>query len=128
LRPGTLVPINIEVPKKYPLSQDRIVDFESHLHSKIPMLYRPALYGNWNALSIARKQIPHANGSTHSCVAKSSGISAGPYISIILKLWNFPLWILLCGTFITVTLMGIYVLDWIKIHESFPYLLMMVLW
>jgi hypothetical protein len=34
LRPGTLVPMNIEVPTKYPLSQDRIVVFENRLHSK----------------------------------------------------------------------------------------------
>jgi len=46
LRLGTLVPMNIEVPTKYPLSQDRIVVFENHLHSKSPMLYRPALHGN----------------------------------------------------------------------------------
>ena len=46
LRLGTLVPINIEVPTKYPLSQDRIVVFEIRLHSKSPLLYRPALHGN----------------------------------------------------------------------------------
>jgi hypothetical protein len=46
LRPRTLVPMNIEVPMKYPLSHDKIVVFENHLHSKIPMLYRPALHGN----------------------------------------------------------------------------------
>ena len=46
LRQGTLIPMNIEVPTKYPLSQDRIVVFENRLHSKSPMLYRPALYGN----------------------------------------------------------------------------------
>jgi hypothetical protein len=45
-RPGTLVPMNIKVPTKYLLSQDRIVDFENRLHSKSPMLYRPALLGN----------------------------------------------------------------------------------
>jgi hypothetical protein len=45
LRLGTLVPMNIEVPTKYPLSQDRIVVFEIRLHSKSPMLYRPALNG-----------------------------------------------------------------------------------
>jgi hypothetical protein len=54
---GTLVPMNIEVPTKYPLSQDRIVVFENRLHSKKPMLYRPALHGNWNALSIARRAL-----------------------------------------------------------------------
>jgi hypothetical protein len=42
----TLVPMNIEVPTKYLLSQDRIVVFEIRLHSKSPMLYRSALYGN----------------------------------------------------------------------------------
>jgi hypothetical protein len=46
LRLGTLVPMNIEVPTKYPLSQDRIVVFEIHLHCKSVMLYRPALHGN----------------------------------------------------------------------------------
>jgi hypothetical protein len=46
LRLGTLVPMNIEVPTKYPLSHDRIVVFEIRLHSKSPMLYRPALHGN----------------------------------------------------------------------------------
>jgi hypothetical protein len=46
LRLGTLVPMNIEVPTKYPLSQNRIVVFEVRLHSKSPMLYRPALHGN----------------------------------------------------------------------------------
>jgi len=56
-RLGTLVPMNIEVPTKYPLSQDRIVVFEIRLHSKSPMLYRPALHGNWNALSIARRAL-----------------------------------------------------------------------
>jgi hypothetical protein len=46
LRLGTLVPMNIQVPTKYRLSQDRIVVFEIRLHSKSPMLYRPALHGN----------------------------------------------------------------------------------
>ena len=54
---GTLVPMNIEVPKKYPLNQDRIVVFEIRLHSKSPMLYRPALHGNRNALSLARRML-----------------------------------------------------------------------
>jgi hypothetical protein len=31
----------------------------------------------------AQGKIPHANSSTHSCFAKSSGISAGPY-----RLWD----------------------------------------
>jgi hypothetical protein len=46
LRLGTLVPMNIEVPTKYPLSQDRIIVFENRLHNKSPTLYRPALHGN----------------------------------------------------------------------------------
>jgi hypothetical protein len=41
-----------EVPTKYPLSQDRIIVFGIHLHSKSPMLYRPALHDNRNALSL----------------------------------------------------------------------------
>jgi hypothetical protein len=45
LRLGTLVPINIEGPMKYSLSQDGIVVFENRLHSKSLMLYRPALHG-----------------------------------------------------------------------------------
>jgi len=57
LRLGTLVPMNIEVPTKYSLSQNRIVVFEIRLHSKSPMLYRPALHGNWNALSLARRAL-----------------------------------------------------------------------
>jgi hypothetical protein len=58
LRLGTLVPMNIEVATKYPLSHnDRIVVFENRLHSKSPMLYRPALHGNWNALNIARRAL-----------------------------------------------------------------------
>ena len=56
LRVGTLIPMNIEVPTKYQLSHnDRIVGFENRLHSENPMLYRPALHGNWNALSLARR-------------------------------------------------------------------------
>ena len=57
LRIVTLVPMNIELPTKYPLSQDRIVVFEIRLHSKSPMLYRPALHGNSNALSLARRAL-----------------------------------------------------------------------
>ena len=57
LRLGTLVPMNIEVPMKHPLSQDRIVVFEIRLHNKSLMLYRPALHGNRNALSLARRAL-----------------------------------------------------------------------
>jgi hypothetical protein len=49
--------MNIEVPTKYPLSQDRILVFEIRLHNISPMLYRPALHGNSNALCIARKAL-----------------------------------------------------------------------
>jgi hypothetical protein len=52
-----LVSMNIEVPTKYLLSQDRIVVFEIRLHSKSPMLYRPVLHANWNALSFARRAL-----------------------------------------------------------------------
>jgi len=54
----TVVPMNIEVPMKYPLSHnDRIVVLEICLHSKNPMLYRPALHGNWNASSLTRRTL-----------------------------------------------------------------------
>jgi hypothetical protein len=47
LRLGTHIPMNIEVPTKYQLSHnDRIVVFANRVHSKSPMLYRPALHGN----------------------------------------------------------------------------------
>jgi hypothetical protein len=45
------------------------VVFEIRLLSKSPMLYRPALHGNWNALSLA-----------NNCFANSSGISAVSFI------------------------------------------------
>jgi len=55
-RLGTFVPMNIEVPTKYPLSHnDRIIVLEIPLHSESPMLYRPALHGNLNALSLTRR-------------------------------------------------------------------------
>jgi hypothetical protein len=57
LRLGTLVPTNNELPTKYPLSQDRIVVFEIRLNGKSPMLYRPALHGNTNALNLARRAL-----------------------------------------------------------------------
>jgi len=54
----TVVPINIEVPSKYPLSHsDRIVVLEIRLHSQSLLLYRPALHGNWVALSLARRAL-----------------------------------------------------------------------
>jgi hypothetical protein len=49
--------MNIEVPTKYPLCQDRIIVFEIRLHSKSPMLYRSALHGNWNASSLAKRAL-----------------------------------------------------------------------
>jgi hypothetical protein len=58
LRLGTSIPMNIEVPTKSELSHnDRIFVFENRLHSVNPMLYRPALHGNCNALSIARRRL-----------------------------------------------------------------------
>jgi len=54
----TVVSMNIEVPTKYPVSHNaRIIVLEIHLHSQSPMLYRPALHGNWNALSLARRAL-----------------------------------------------------------------------
>ena len=53
-----VVPMNIEVLKKYPLRHnDKIVVLEIRLHSESPMLYRPALHVNWNALSLARRAL-----------------------------------------------------------------------
>jgi hypothetical protein len=83
LRLGTLVPMNIEVPTKYPLSQERIVVFEMSPQQKPDALLTSA---PWQVKCFefrqknAQGQIPHANGSIHSCVEKSSGISAGPCI------------------------------------------------
>jgi len=55
---GTVVPMSIEVPTKYALSHnDRTVVLEIRLLSESPMLYRPALHGNWNALSLARRAL-----------------------------------------------------------------------
>jgi hypothetical protein len=58
LRPGTLIPMNIEVPTKYQLSHNnRIIVFENRLDSENPMRYWPAFHGNWNALSLARRSL-----------------------------------------------------------------------
>jgi hypothetical protein len=46
--------MNIEMPTKYPLSQDRIVVFEICLYSNNLKLYKPVLHANWNPLSLAR--------------------------------------------------------------------------
>jgi len=54
----TVVPMSIEVPTKYLLSHNgRTVVLEIRLHSESPMLYRPALHGNWNALSLATRAL-----------------------------------------------------------------------
>jgi len=84
--------MNIEVPKKYPLSHnDRIVVLEIRLHSESPMLYRPALHGNWNVLSLARRvlkeKIPYANDSTHRFVANRPVFL--PNHVFELGVWNF---------------------------------------
>jgi hypothetical protein len=49
--------MNVEVPTKYSLSHNRIIVFKRRLHSKSPVLYRPALHGNSNALSLARRAL-----------------------------------------------------------------------
>ena len=54
----TVVPMNIEVLTKYPLSyNDRIVVLEIRLHGESLMLYRPELHGDWNVLSLARRAL-----------------------------------------------------------------------
>jgi len=54
----TVVPMNIEVSTKYMLSHNaRIAVLATRLHSESPLLYRPALHGNWNALSLARRTL-----------------------------------------------------------------------
>ena len=53
----TVVPMNIEVRTKYLLSQNNRIVFGIRLHSESPMLYRPALRGNWNALSLTRRAL-----------------------------------------------------------------------
>jgi hypothetical protein len=63
----TVVLMNIEVPTKYLLSQERIVVFEIRLDSKSPMLYRPALHGNWNALSLARRALKDKRFHSQLC-------------------------------------------------------------
>jgi hypothetical protein len=60
LRLGTLISMNIKVLTKYQLSHiDRLVAFENRLHSENPMLYRPAVHGNWNASSLARRALKY---------------------------------------------------------------------
>jgi len=55
---GTVVPMNIEGPTKYPLSHNaRTVVLEIRLHSKSLLLYRPLLRDNWNALSLVRRAL-----------------------------------------------------------------------
>jgi hypothetical protein len=49
--------MNIKVLTKYPLSQDKIVVFENLFHSNSPMLYKPALHGNRNTLSLVRRAL-----------------------------------------------------------------------
>jgi len=53
----TVGPMNIEVPTKYPLSHNDRIVLEIRLHSESPMLYRPALHGNWSALSLTRREL-----------------------------------------------------------------------
>jgi len=93
LRLGTLVPMNIEVPTKYPLSQDRIVILENRLHSKSPMLYRPALHGNRNALSLARRALkdksPTPTVPLTTVLQNRQVFLPDPVLNIFVYLYNF---------------------------------------
>ena len=54
----TVVLMNIEGLTKYPQSHnDTIIVLDIRLHSESTMLYRTALHGNWNALSLARRAL-----------------------------------------------------------------------
>jgi hypothetical protein len=39
------------------MSQNRIVGFEIHLHSKSPLFYRLALHGKWNVLNLTSRAL-----------------------------------------------------------------------
>ena len=81
LRLWTLVPMNIEVPTNYPLSQDRIVVLEIRLHSKSSTDQRSMATEMLRVRLEERSRTNYPRQRfTHSCVAKSSGISAGPCI------------------------------------------------
>jgi len=50
--------MNIEEPTKHPLRHKaRTVVLELRLHSESTILYRPALHGNWSALSLVRRAL-----------------------------------------------------------------------
>jgi len=77
----TVVPMNIEVPTKYPLSHnDRIVVFEIRLH-RVPDALQTSTPWQLKCFESLKDKFPTPTISTHSCVAKSSGISARPCTS-----------------------------------------------
>jgi len=57
LRLGTLVPMNIELPTKYPLSQDRIVVFNPLNPELNPICYLLALLGAHHFLHVSRIRV-----------------------------------------------------------------------
>jgi hypothetical protein len=66
------------------VSQNRIVVFEIRFYNKSLLLYRPALHGNWNALSLNRRALkdkfPTPTVPLTTVLQKPSGISARPCI------------------------------------------------
>jgi hypothetical protein len=77
----TVVPMNVEVPTKYPLSHnDRIVIFEICLHSKAGCSTDQHTMATEMLTRRVLKDIFPTPHSTHSCAAKFSGISARPCI------------------------------------------------
>jgi hypothetical protein len=74
--------MNIELLTKYRLSQDRIVVFFYLFLQQKPDVLQSSARWQLKCFEFHKKsaqgQIPHANGSTQNCFAKSSGISAGP--------------------------------------------------
>ena len=79
----TVIPMNIEVPTKYWMSHNaKIVVLEIRFHGESPILYRPALHGNWSALSLARRALkdkfPTPKIPLTALLPSSSVISAEP--------------------------------------------------
>jgi hypothetical protein len=87
LRLGILVQINIEVPKNYPLSQERIVVFRNTSRQQKPDTLHTSAPWQLKCFESGQKgaqgQILHAKGCTHNCFAKSLGISAGPIYTVL---------------------------------------------
>jgi hypothetical protein len=74
--------MNTELPTKYPPSQNRIVVFLNTSPQQKPDALQTSAPWQLKYFESRKKsaqgQIPHANGSTQNCSAKSSCISAGP--------------------------------------------------